>query len=39
MVGAMLLSSIITLCAFTTNIYLMLAFFAIAYGSLAFAAR
>ncbi|SAL18784.1 MFS transporter [Caballeronia choica] len=38
MVGGMLLSSIITLCAFTTNIYLMLAFFGIAYGSLAFAA-
>ncbi|WP_027798963.1 MFS transporter [Paraburkholderia dilworthii] len=38
MVGGMLLSSVITLCAFTTNIYLMLAFFGIAYGSLAFAA-
>ncbi len=38
MVGGMLLSSIITLCAFTTNAYLMLAFFGIAYGSLAFAA-
>jgi len=37
MVGGMLLSSIITLCAFTTNIYLMLAFFGIAYGSLSFA--
>ncbi|SAK88629.1 MFS transporter [Caballeronia calidae] len=32
------MSSVITLCAFTSNIYLMLAFFAIAYGSLAFAA-
>ena len=38
MVGGMLLSSIITLCAFTENIYLTLAFFGIAYGSLAFAA-
>ncbi|CAH2894041.1 MFS transporter [Paraburkholderia strydomiana] len=38
MVAGMLLSSVITLCAFTTNIYLMLAFFGIAYGSLAFAA-
>ncbi len=38
MVSGMLLSSVITLCAFTTNIYLMLAFFGIAYGSLAFAA-
>lgn len=38
MVGGMLLSSIITLTAFTTNIYLTLAFFGIAYGSLAFAA-
>jgi cyanate permease len=37
MVGGMLLSSIITLCAFTSNIYLMLAFFGIAYGSLSFA--
>jgi ACS family D-galactonate transporter-like MFS transporter len=36
-VGAMLLSSIITLCAFTSDVYLMLAFFAIAYGSLSFA--
>jgi ACS family D-galactonate transporter-like MFS transporter len=38
MVGGMLLSSIITLSAFTSDIYLMLAFFGIAYGSLAFAA-
>lgn len=38
MVGGMLLSSTITLTAFTTNIYLTLAFFGIAYGSLAFAA-
>ncbi|BCF98542.1 MFS transporter [Paraburkholderia sp. PGU19] len=38
MVGGMLLSSVITLSAFTSNIYLMLAFFGIAYGSLAFAA-
>ena len=38
MVGGMLLSSVITLTAFTTNIYLTLAFFGIAYGSLAFAA-
>lgn len=38
MVGGMLLSSVITLSAFTTNIHLMLAFFGIAYGSLAFAA-
>ena len=38
MVGGMLLSSIITLSAFTTNTYLMLVFFGIAYGSLAFAA-
>jgi MFS transporter, ACS family, D-galactonate transporter len=38
MVGGMLLSSVITLCAFVTNIYLMLLFFGIAYGSLAFAA-
>jgi sugar phosphate permease len=38
MVGGMLLSSVITLCAFVTNIYLMLAFFGIAYASLAFAA-
>ncbi|CAB3714889.1 MFS transporter [Paraburkholderia rhynchosiae] len=37
MVGGMLLSSVITLCAFTTNIYLMLALFGIAYGSLSFA--
>ncbi len=34
----MLLSSIITLSAFTTSIYVMLASFGIAYGSLAFAA-
>ncbi|MGF6573408.1 Sugar phosphate permease [Paraburkholderia fungorum] len=38
MVGGMLLSSVITLSAFTSDIYLMLAFFGIAYGSLAFAA-
>ncbi|WMY07601.1 MFS transporter [Paraburkholderia phenoliruptrix] len=38
MVGGMLLSSVITLSAFTANVYLMLAFFGIAYGSLAFAA-
>jgi MFS transporter, ACS family, D-galactonate transporter len=38
MVGGMLLSSVITLSAFTSNVYLMLAFFGIAYGSLAFAA-
>ncbi|CAN7559853.1 MFS transporter [Caballeronia sp. 15711] len=38
MVGGMLLSSIITLSAFTTSIYVMLASFGIAYGSLAFAA-
>ncbi|GAB5098967.1 MFS transporter [Caballeronia sp. LP006] len=38
MVGGMLLSSVITLSAFTTNIYLMLGFFGVAYGSLAFAA-
>ena len=38
MVGGMLVSSVITLSAFTSNTYLMLAFFGIAYGSLAFAA-
>src|SRR5690349_5363232 len=38
MVGGILLSSVITLSAFTSNVYLMLAFFGIAYGSLAFAA-
>ena len=38
MVGGMLLSSVITLSAFTSNIYLMLTFFSIAYGSLGFAA-
>ncbi|WP_199544880.1 MFS transporter [Paraburkholderia kururiensis] len=38
MVGGMLMSSVITLCAFTSNIWLMLAFFGISYGSLAFAA-
>jgi MFS transporter, ACS family, D-galactonate transporter len=38
MVGGMLMSSVITLCAFVENIYLMLAFFGIAYASLAFAA-
>ncbi|MGF6638751.1 MFS transporter [Paraburkholderia sp. MM6662-R1] len=38
MVGGMLVSSVITLSAFTENTYLMLAFFGIAYGSLAFAA-
>ena len=38
MVGGMLLSSVITLTAFTTNIYLTLFFFGLAYGSLAFAA-
>jgi len=36
--AGMLLSSVITLSAFTENTYLMLAFFGIAYGSLAFAA-
>ena len=38
MVGGMLLSSVITLSAFTSNIYLVLTFFSIAYGSLGFAA-
>jgi sugar phosphate permease len=38
MVGGMLMSSVITLSAFTSDIYLMLAFFGISYGSLAFAA-
>jgi MFS transporter, ACS family, D-galactonate transporter len=38
MVGGMLMSSVITLSAFTSDVYLMLAFFGIAYGSLAFAA-
>ncbi|MBB5467585.1 sugar phosphate permease [Paraburkholderia sp. CI2] len=38
MVGGMLVSSVITLSAFTENTYLMLASFGIAYGSLAFAA-
>lgn len=38
MVGGMLMSSVITLSTFTSNTYLMLAFFGIAYGSLAFAA-
>jgi MFS transporter, ACS family, D-galactonate transporter len=38
MVGGMLLSSVITLSAFTSDVYLMLAFFGISYGSLAFAA-
>ncbi|PTB19202.1 MFS transporter [Trinickia symbiotica] len=38
MVGGMLMSSVITLSAFTSNVYLMLAFFGISYGSLAFAA-
>ncbi|QCP53990.1 MFS transporter [Trinickia violacea] len=38
MVGGMLMSSTITLSAFTSNTWLMLAFFGIAYGSLAFAA-
>ncbi len=38
MVGGMLMSSVITLSAFVSNIYLMLAFFGIAYASLAFAA-
>jgi MFS transporter, ACS family, D-galactonate transporter len=38
MVGGMLLSSVITLSAFTTNTYVMLGTFGIAYGSLAFAA-
>jgi sugar phosphate permease len=38
MVGGMLMSSVITLSAFTSNIYLMLACFGVAYGSLAFAA-
>jgi MFS transporter, ACS family, D-galactonate transporter len=38
MVGGMLMSSAITLSAFTSNVYLMLTFFGISYGSLAFAA-
>lgn len=38
MVGGMLLSSVITLSAFTSNVYLMLALFGVSYGSLAFAA-
>ncbi len=38
MVGGMLLSSVITLSAFTSNLYLVLTFFSIAYGSLGFAA-
>jgi ACS family D-galactonate transporter-like MFS transporter len=38
MVGGMLMSSVITLSAFTTDTWLMLTFFGIAYGSLAFAA-
>ncbi|MEQ5839935.1 MFS transporter [Paraburkholderia acidicola] len=38
MVGGMLMSSVITLSAFTSNVYLMLGFFGLAYGSLAFAA-
>jgi len=38
MVGGMLMSSVITLSAFTSDVYLMLACFGIAYGSLAFAA-
>lgn len=38
MVGGMLMSSAITLSAFTTNVYLVLIFFGISYGSLAFAA-
>jgi ACS family D-galactonate transporter-like MFS transporter len=37
-VGGMLMSSVITLTAVITNVYLMLAAFALAYGSLAFAA-
>jgi sugar phosphate permease len=36
LVGGMLMSSTITLSAFASNIYLVLAFFAISYGSLAF---
>ena len=36
MVGGLLMSSVITLSAFTTNIHLMLTFLAISYGSLAF---
>lgn len=36
LVGGLLMSSVITLSAFTTNIYLMLTFLAISYGSLAF---
>ncbi|WP_296224583.1 MFS transporter [Ralstonia sp. UBA689] len=38
MVGGMLMSSAITLSAFTANVYLVLLFFGISYGSLAFAA-
>jgi ACS family D-galactonate transporter-like MFS transporter len=38
MVGGMLLSSVITLSVFTTNTYVMLGTFGVAYGSLAFAA-
>jgi sugar phosphate permease len=38
MVGGMLMSATITLSAFTSNTWLMLAFFGISYGSLAFAA-
>lgn len=38
MVGGMLLSSVITLSAFAPNVYVALAFFAVAYGALAFAA-
>jgi sugar phosphate permease len=38
MVGGMLMSSVITLSTVTSNVYLMLAFFGISYGSLAFAA-
>jgi sugar phosphate permease len=37
MVGGLLMSSVITLSAFTTNIYLLLTFLSISYGSLAFA--
>lgn len=36
-VGGLLMSSVITLSAFTSNMYLLLTFFAISYGSLAFA--
>jgi MFS transporter, ACS family, D-galactonate transporter len=38
MVGGMLMSSVITLSAFASNVYVMLALFGVSYGSLAFAA-